>query len=99
MPGGICWASSGERRRLATLPPPMRCTTVSGEMSSGVPIGTSALALLPERETFYSFYRGNIEKTTLVYKAMSAQWGRYQRCQMLRIAALLKFGWVEDVIE
>ena len=73
MPGGVCWASSGERRRLATLPPLTRCTTVSGEISAGVPMGTSTLALLPEQKTFYPFYRGNTEKTTRLCKATSGE--------------------------
>ena len=64
IPGGVCCASRGERRRLATLLPPTRCTTVSGVISSGLPIGTLDLVLLGAWQLFCPFYRVGTKKTT-----------------------------------
>jgi hypothetical protein len=67
IPGGVCCASRKDSRRLATLPPPTRCTTVSGVISSGRPIGTLDLVVLGEWPLSCPFYRDDPKNTAPVY--------------------------------
>jgi hypothetical protein len=70
IPGGVCCASRRESRRLAMLPPPTRCITVSAVISSGLPIGTLDLVVLGEWPLSCPFYRVGTKKTTPVYQTL-----------------------------
>jgi hypothetical protein len=63
IPGGVCCASRRESRKFATLPPPTRCTTVSGVISSGLPIGTLDLVMLGEWPLCYPSYYVSTKKS------------------------------------